>query len=86
MTITLPIFGKRWMKPKKRLLTKYANELMKMTNDMGSSDSSYQPGNLVWLYNTQKHRKSSAKLQNSREGPYEFVKRINDVIQNQEGN
>ncbi|VEN45006.1 unnamed protein product [Callosobruchus maculatus] len=57
-----------------------AGDRMKMTYDVGSSETAYQPGDLVWLYNPQKRRGLSPKLQSSWEGPYEVVKKINDVI------
>ncbi|VEN51359.1 unnamed protein product [Callosobruchus maculatus] len=57
-----------------------ASDRMKMTYDAGSSETAYQPGDLVWLYNPQKRRGLSPKLQSSWEGPYEVVKKINDVI------
>ncbi|VEN45007.1 unnamed protein product [Callosobruchus maculatus] len=57
-----------------------ASDRMKMTYDVGSSETAYQPGDLVWLCSPQKRRGLPPKLQSSWEGPYEVVKKINDVI------
>ncbi|VEN59224.1 unnamed protein product [Callosobruchus maculatus] len=57
-----------------------ASDRMKMTYDVGSNETAYQPGDLVWLYNPQERRGLSPKLQSSWEGPYEVVMKINDVI------
>ncbi|VEN40030.1 unnamed protein product [Callosobruchus maculatus] len=57
-----------------------ASDRMKMTYDVGSSETAYQPGDLVWLYNPQKRHGLTPKLQSSWEGPYKVVKKINDVI------
>ncbi|KAJ8940309.1 hypothetical protein NQ318_014382 [Aromia moschata] len=57
-----------------------ASDRMKETYDINANDGRYQPGNQVWLYNPQRRRGLSPKLQNSWEGPYEVVTRINDVV------
>ncbi|KAJ8958651.1 hypothetical protein NQ318_016376 [Aromia moschata] len=57
-----------------------ASDRMKETYDINANDGRYQPGNQVWLYNPQRRRGLSPKLQSSWEGPYEVVTRINDVI------
>ncbi|KAJ8934594.1 hypothetical protein NQ318_006416 [Aromia moschata] len=56
-----------------------ASDRMKETYDINANDGRYQPGNQVWLYNPQRRRGLSPKLQSSWEGPYEVVTRINDV-------
>ncbi|KAJ8952202.1 hypothetical protein NQ318_022652 [Aromia moschata] len=57
-----------------------ASDRMKETYDINANDGRYQPGNQVWLYNPQRRRGLSPKLQSSWEGPYEVVTRINDVV------
>ncbi|KAJ8939151.1 hypothetical protein NQ318_010906 [Aromia moschata] len=57
-----------------------ASNRMKETYDINANDGRYQPGNQVWLYNPQRRRGLSPKLQSSWEGPYEVVTRINDVV------
>ncbi|KAJ8934926.1 hypothetical protein NQ318_011338 [Aromia moschata] len=57
-----------------------ASDRMKETYDINAKDGRYQPGNQVWLYNPQRRRGLSPKLQSSWEGPYEVVTRINDVV------
>ncbi|KAJ8945577.1 hypothetical protein NQ318_010434 [Aromia moschata] len=59
---------------------KGASNRMKETYDINANDGRYQPGNQVWLYNPQRRRGLSPKLQSSWEGPYEVVTRINDVV------
>ncbi|KAJ8952790.1 hypothetical protein NQ318_008107 [Aromia moschata] len=53
---------------------------MKEIYDINANDGRYQPGNQVWLYNPQRRRGLSPKLQTSLEGPYEVVIPINDVV------
>ncbi|KAJ8952992.1 hypothetical protein NQ318_015352 [Aromia moschata] len=48
-----------------------ASDRMKETYDINANDGRYQPGNQVWLYNPQRRRGLSPKLQSSWEGPYE---------------
>ncbi|KAJ8935232.1 hypothetical protein NQ318_017869, partial [Aromia moschata] len=57
-----------------------ASDHMKETYDINANDERYQPGNQVWLYNPQRRRGLSPKLQSSRDGLYEVVTRINDVV------
>ncbi|MCD1431043.1 DDE-type integrase/transposase/recombinase [Klebsiella pneumoniae] len=57
-----------------------ASDRMKETYDVKASEGGYQPKDLVWLHNPRRRRGFSPKLQSSWEGPYEVVKRINDVI------
>ncbi|KAJ8958721.1 hypothetical protein NQ318_016449 [Aromia moschata] len=57
-----------------------ASDRMKETYDINANHGRYQPGNQVWLYNPQRRRGLSPKLQSSWEGPYEVVTRINDVV------
>nr|CAI5846818.1 unnamed protein product [Callosobruchus analis] len=66
--ITLPTFAEEWTRPMRRVRhnIRNARDRMKMTYDVGSSQTPFQSGD--------------RKLQSSWEGPYEFVKKINDVI------
>ena len=57
-----------------------ASDKMKDHYDIRAEKGGYQPGDLVWLYNPQKRRGLSPKLQRNWEGPYEIMKRINDVV------
>ncbi|KAJ8939120.1 hypothetical protein NQ318_012360 [Aromia moschata] len=57
-----------------------ASERMKKTYDINFNDGRYQPGNQVWLYNPQRRRGLSPKLQSSWEGPYQVVTQINNVV------
>ncbi|KAJ8937832.1 hypothetical protein NQ318_016712 [Aromia moschata] len=57
-----------------------ASDRMKEIYDMNANDGRYQPGNQVWLYNPQRRRGLSPKLQSSWEGPYEVITQINDVV------
>jgi len=40
----------------------------------------YEPGQKVWLYNPRKIIGRAPKLQSNWEGPYEIVKKLNDVV------
>ncbi|KAJ8941098.1 hypothetical protein NQ318_019103 [Aromia moschata] len=55
-----------------------ASDRMKETYDINANDGRYQPGNQGLLYNPQRSRGLSPK--HGREGQYEVVTRINDVI------
>ncbi|KAJ8976640.1 hypothetical protein NQ317_011148, partial [Molorchus minor] len=57
-----------------------ASDRMKETYDIGAQNNGYQSGDLVWLYNPQRRRGLSPKLQTLWEGPYEVLARINDVV------
>lgn len=57
-----------------------ASDRMKESYDINTERSGYQIGDLVWLYNPQRRRGLSPKLQKDWEGPYQIIKRINDVI------
>ncbi|KAJ8953535.1 hypothetical protein NQ317_018314 [Molorchus minor] len=57
-----------------------ASDRMKETYDIGAQNDGYQSGDLVWLYNPQRRRGLSPKLQTLWEGPYEVLARINDVV------
>jgi hypothetical protein len=53
---------------------------MKESYDIRAENGGFRPGNLVWLYNPQRRRGFSPKLQCNWEGPYEIIERINDVV------
>ena len=63
-----------------RLNIQSASDRMKEHYDIQAEHGGYQPGKLVWLYNPQRRRGLSPKLQSSWEGPYEVMDRINDVV------
>ncbi len=48
--------------------------------DLRATDKGFEEGNLVWLYNPQRKKGKSPKLQSNWEGPYTVIKRINDVV------
>lgn len=57
-----------------------ASDRMKGVYDARVEGRTYNEGDLVWLYNPQRRRGLSPKLQQNWEGPFEIVKRINDVV------
>ncbi|KAJ8974766.1 hypothetical protein NQ317_008205 [Molorchus minor] len=57
-----------------------ASDRMKETYDIGAQNDGYQSGDLVWLYNPQRRRGLSPKLQTLWEGPCEVLACINDVV------
>ena len=63
-----------------RLNIQTASDRMKQTYDIRAAEGGFQPGDRVWLHNPQRRRGYSPKLQNSWEGPYTVMDRINDVI------
>ncbi|KAJ8911018.1 hypothetical protein NQ315_003580 [Exocentrus adspersus] len=63
-----------------RVNIQVASDRMKEAYDMRAEGGGYQAGDVVWLYNPQRRRGLSPKLQNSWEDPYEILARISDVI------
>ena len=57
-----------------------ASDRMKQAYDVNAGEGGYRPGEQVWLYNPQRRRGYSPKLQTSWEGPYRIVDRRNDVV------
>ena len=57
-----------------------ASDRMKESYDIRAENGGFRLGNLVWLYNPQRRRGFSPKLQCNWEGPYEIIERINDVV------
>ncbi|GBN41958.1 hypothetical protein AVEN_21577-1 [Araneus ventricosus] len=56
---------------RERIMTRY---------DSRGTNYHFKEGNLVWMYNPKYRRGLSAKLQQSWEGPYTVVKKLNDVV------
>jgi len=57
-----------------------ASTKMKTFYDRQAAEGGYSTGDLVWLFNPKRRKGLSPKLQHAWEGPFEVVKRINDVI------
>ncbi|XP_063215566.1 retrovirus-related Pol polyprotein from transposon 412 isoform X1 [Bacillus rossius redtenbacheri] len=57
-----------------------ATNRMKTRYDMKANSAGYHEGDLVWLYNPQRRKGRCPKLQTAWEGPYEVLKRLNDVV------
>ncbi|KAG8239961.1 hypothetical protein J437_LFUL019522 [Ladona fulva] len=57
-----------------------ASNRMKDRYDVRAEDGGYQVGDLAWLFNPQRRRRFSPKLQSSWEGTYEVITRIEDVV------
>ncbi|POS82547.1 hypothetical protein EPUL_004988, partial [Erysiphe pulchra] len=57
-----------------------ASDRMKTRYDSKAAEGGFEAGDLVWLYNPQRRRGFSPKLQKDWEGPYKVIKRINDVV------
>jgi hypothetical protein len=55
-------------------------QLMSYENDRATNSEGFQKGDLVMLYNPQRKKGMSPKLQTSWEGPYRVIKRLNDVV------
>ena len=53
---------------------------MKRYYDIGTTESKLEVGDAVWLYNPQRKKGLSPKLQKPWQGPYVIIKRINDLI------
>jgi len=63
-----------------RLHTHLKSDKMKMRFDGAANCDGFNEGDLVLLYNPQRKKGLSPKLQSNWEGPYRVVKRINDVV------
>ena len=48
--------------------------------DRQANAVSFKEGEQVWLYNPQRKKGRSPKLQKDWEGPYRVIKKINDVV------
>lgn len=57
-----------------------ASDRMKERYDIRAGEGGYKDGDLVWLYNPQRRRGLSPKLQKAWEGPFVIRKKINDII------
>ena len=63
-----------------RINIERASDRMKERYDVRANEGGYQTGDQVWLFNPQRKRGYSPKLQRSWEGPYQVLERINDVV------
>ena len=59
---------------------KLKSDKMKMRFDGAANSKGFCDGDLVLLYNPQRRKGVSPKLQTNWEGPYRVVKRINDLV------
>ncbi|GBM33654.1 hypothetical protein AVEN_203694-1 [Araneus ventricosus] len=59
---------------------KLASERMKFRYDSGATGHHFKEGVHVWMYNPNRRRGVSPKLQQTLEGPYTIVKKLKDVI------
>ncbi|KAG7175851.1 hypothetical protein Hamer_G009876 [Homarus americanus] len=57
----------------------FSGEVMKSNYDGNASQVCYEDGDKVWLYNPQRKKGQSPKLQSLWEGPYTVVERLSDV-------
>lgn len=63
-----------------RQRTQIESDKMKARYDLKANTEGFHEGQLVLFYNPQRKKGLSPKLQTNWEGPYEVVKRINDVV------
>src|SRR5215469_6719197 len=59
---------------------KLSSDRTKARYDLRPNSAGFKDGDQVWLYNPQRRRGRSPKLQAHWEGPYRVIKRINDVV------
>ncbi|GBN85257.1 hypothetical protein AVEN_41122-1 [Araneus ventricosus] len=59
---------------------KLASKRMKTRYHSRATDHHFKEGDLVWMYNPERRRGLSPKLQQNWEGPYTVVKKLNDVV------
>ena len=57
-----------------------SSELMKTYYDLRSDDTTFQQGDIVWLYNPRRVPGISPKFMQPWEGPYVVTKAINDLV------
>jgi transposase InsO family protein len=57
-----------------------ASEKMKAHYDTRCNEAKFKEGDYVWLFNPQRKKGLSPKLQKAWEGPYKVLKRLNDVV------
>ncbi|UYV75940.1 K02A2.6-like [Cordylochernes scorpioides] len=58
----------------------FSSEKMKNRYNVKTSHKTFKEGEMVWLYNPQRKKGHSPKLQYQWEGPYKIIKCLNDVI------
>ena len=56
------------------------SQRMKLWYDLRDRRLSFEPGQKVWLYNPRRIVGRAPKLQSNWEGPYEVVRKINEVV------
>ena len=59
---------------------KLASDRMKRYYDIDTTESKLKVRDAMWLYNPQRKKGLSPKLQKPWQGPYVVIKRINDLI------
>ncbi|KAJ8937341.1 hypothetical protein NQ318_011845 [Aromia moschata] len=59
---------------------KMHSDKMKQRLDTTSTETAFEPGDAVWLYAPKRMKGRSPKLQKNWEGPYTFIKNINDLV------
>ncbi|KAJ8948299.1 hypothetical protein NQ318_020786 [Aromia moschata] len=59
---------------------KMHSDKMKQRLDTTSTETTFEPGDAVWLYAPKRMKGRSPKLQNNWEGPYTIIKKINDLV------
>ncbi|GFX98613.1 retrovirus-related Pol polyprotein from transposon 412 [Trichonephila clavipes] len=57
-----------------------ASEKMKTRCDARATGHDFHEGDKVWLWNPKRRKELSPKLQTNWEGPYTFLKRLNDIV------
>ena len=63
-----------------RTRIKLVSDRMKARYDRAANTEGFQEGQLVLLYNPQRKKGLSPKLQTSWDGPYKIIKRLKDVV------
>ena len=59
---------------------KMVSDRMKARYDIRANHDGFREGDKVWLYNPLRKKGKSPKLSPSWEGPYQVIKKINDVV------
>lgn len=69
-----------WVYETARTMLNKVSDEMKTRYDRNANVGNFQEGNQVWLYNPKRRKGRCPKLQRDWEGPYQIIKKINDVI------
>ncbi|KAJ8957102.1 hypothetical protein NQ318_007317 [Aromia moschata] len=59
---------------------KIHSDKMKQRLDTTSTETTFKPGDAVWLYAPKRTKGKSPNLQSNFEGPYTIIKKINDLV------